>query len=124
MRHICTMLAMIAVVAGGLILLPAPRQASGRQFKQLGIAIINYQNSVEPPDRDRLIAEEGDESLGLLVTEKDEVLEVVGAQVRDNDFVMIQLGTGETVPAVVVWSDVDDFMLMDADGGLALFIVW
>lgn len=124
MRYKNALIAAVMVCAGGLILIPSSQEASARQFKQLAIAIINYEGSVEPPDVDRLLSKSGDALPGMLLTEKDEIFEAVAVQRRDNDFVFIQLDTGETVPAVVVWSDVDDFLVMDADGGLALFIVW
>lgn len=124
MRYKNALIAAVMICAGGVILIPSSQKAAARQFKQLGIAIINYQNSVEPPDVERLLSKGGDGLPGMLLTEKDEVHAAVAVQRRDNDFIFIQLDTGETLEAVVVWSDADDFVVMDADGALKLFIVW
>ena len=43
---ICVLLVFVAVIGGSLV--PA-ENAVARQFKQLAIAIINYQNSLPPP---------------------------------------------------------------------------
>lgn len=122
MRHKNVLIAAAMILAGGLILIPAPKESSARQFKQLAIAVINYQGSVEPPDFDRLMAEEGEASVGMLMTEDDDVYEAVAVQPRGSDVVYLQLDTGETMPAVVMRRDGDLMMVMDAGGNLALYI--
>lgn len=122
MRNKNLLIAAIMIGAGGLILIPSPQESSARQFKQLAIAVINYQGSVEPPDFDRLMAEEGDASVGMLMTEDEEVYEAVAVQPRGSDVVYLQIDTGEIMPAVVLRRDGDLMLVMDAGGNLKLYI--
>ena len=122
MRHKNLLIAAIMIGAGGLILVPSPQESSARQFKQLAIAVINYQGSVEPPNMDRLMAEEGDASVGMLMTEDDEVYEAAAVQPRGSDVVYLQIDTGEIMPAVVLRRDGDLMLVMDAGGNLKLYI--
>lgn len=122
MRNKNLLIAAIMIGAGGLILIPSPQESSARQFKQLAIAVINYQGSVEPPNMDRLMAEEGEASVGMLLTEDDEVYEAVAVQPRGSDVVYLQIDTGEIIPAVVLRRDGDLMLVMDAGGNLKLYI--
>ena len=122
MRSLITLFVAALACIGGMMLFPMLQSASAGNFKQLAIAIHNYHDYSEP-DSDRLSLKSSDAVPGLMMTEKGEVVEAVAFQRRDNDFIFIQLGTGESIPAAVLWSDADDLLLMDADGLVALFII-